>query len=441
MWGPERIKGITDRVLHLSPADQTEVIVFGQQHALTRFANSMVHQNVSQQDAGVRIRAVVGKRMGVATTNDLSQGALERAVARAVAAARLSPEHPHFVSLPGPRELASVEAWVPATAEQSPEERAEAVAVICRAARQKQLNAAGAFEVEAHEIGVANSLGVFAYHPLTVAQLRAVIMSDSGSGYHAQTSLDATQLDPQEVGRVAMDKALRSRDPQPVEPGRYDVVLEEPCVDELLTFLSYMGLGALAVQEKRSFLVGKLGEQIADARISLWDDGRDPTGFPLPFDFEGQPRQRVGLIERGVAQAPVYDSITAAREGKENTGHALPNPSTVGPMPLHLFLGPGEETKEELIGGVERGLLVTRFHYVNIVHPVKTILTGMTRDGTFLIEGGEVKGPVRSLRFTQSVLEALSRVDGLTRETRLEKGWYGGSRVPALRVRGFTFTS
>lgn len=441
MWGPEKIEEMVKDLLGRSTADQTEVVFLSRAQSLTRFANSMVHQNVSELDAGLRVRVVLGQKIGVASTNNLSSPALDEAVERALAVAKVSPENPDFRSLPEPQPVQSVEAWVPATADHNPEDRAAVVGVICRRARERQLNAAGAFEVNAAELAVGNSLGVFAYHPQTTSQLRAVVMADSGSGYHALTSLDATALDVEEVASVAIDKALRSRDPQPIEPGQYDVVLEEPCVDGMVTFLAYMGLGAQAIREKRSFMVGHFGQRLADPRISLWDDGLDPSGTPLPFDFEGQPKRRVDFFDQGVASAVVYDSLTAALEGVENTGHALPSPNTYGPLPLNLFMAGGDLSREELIGRVDRGLLVTRFHYVNIVHPLKTILTGMTRDGTFLIEKGEVKGPVRNLRFTQSVVEALSRVDGLSRETKLEKGWYGGSRVPALLVRGFTFTS
>ncbi len=183
-----------------------------------------------------------------------------------------------------------------------------------------------------------------------------------------------------------------------------------------------------------------VGQRLMGQAITIWDDGLDPSGLPMPFDYEGVPKRRVNLITDGVAKAVVYDSYTAAREGKESTGHALPAPNTFGPLPGNLFLKPGESTREAMLASVDRGLWVTRFHYVNPVHPLKTTLTGMTRDGTFWIEKGQIAWATKNLRFTQSALEALSRVSMISQQTKLSRGFLGGTRVPALRVDGFAFT-
>jgi predicted Zn-dependent protease len=265
-------------------------------------------------------------------------------------------------------------------------------------------------------------------------------MSDDSSGYADMTSLDVREIDAEHVGREAVDKALRSRNPQPLEPGEYAVILEEYAVATMLTYLSYLGFGALAVQEGRSFMAGKFGQRITGQTVSIWDDGLDATGLPIPFDFEGMPKKRVDLITDGVAKAVVYDSYTANKEGKESTGHALPAPNTYGPLPGNLFMKAGTDSKLQMLASIEHGLWVTRFHYVNPVHPLKAILTGMTRDGTFWIEKGEIKGATKNLRFTQSVLEALSAVTMISEETRLSRGFWGGIRAPALCIGRFTFT-
>ena len=210
---------------------------------------------------------------------------------------------------------------------------------------------------------------------------------------------------------------------------------------ELLSYLSYLGLGALSVQEGRSFMANKFGQRITGENISIWDEGLDRTGLPTPFDFEGVPKQRVDLITDGVAKAVVYDSYCAGKEGTESTGHALPAPNHYGPLPGNLFMKAGQHSLEQMPAKVERGVWITRFHYVNPVHPLKTILTGMTRDGTFLIEDGEIKEGVKNLRFTQNILEALSAVDMIGAETKLRPGFFGGNRVPALLIRRFSFTS
>jgi len=201
-----------------------------------------------------------------------------------------------------------------------------------------------------------------------------------------------------------------------------------------------MGFGALTYQEGTSFLRGKLGQPIVDERLSIWDDGRDPRGLPIGFDFEGVPKQRVDLVKDGVATGVVYDSATAAHDGRASTGHALPAPNTFGPFPSHLQIAPGETPKADLAGGIKRGLWVTRFHYVNVLKSDTATLTGLTRDGTFLIEDGEVGRPVKNLRFTQNVLEAWRGLGSLGAERALIDGWGSGVLVPAMWLEQFAFT-
>jgi PmbA protein len=442
MLGEEKIREITTKVLNLSQADQTEMLVFSDDSQLTRFANSYIHQNVAERDVQVRVRAVVGKRIGVASTNDLSSDSLEKVVETALAMARLQPENPDFISLPEPAPISEVRAFSEATAGFTPEARARAVGSICRQAVENDLVASGAFSTSVQEIAVANSLGVFAYFPTTMADLKTVIMGDGSSGYGASIAWDVEQMDAEAVGAEAVDKALRGRNPREIEPGRYTVILEEYATEDILEMLSYVGLGALAVQEGRSFMCDRFGEQIVGSAISLWDDGLDPRGLPLPFDFEGVPKERVSLIENGVAMNVVYDSYTAGKEGKASTGHGLPAPNTFGPIPVNMFMAPGQATIEEMITSTERGILVTRFWYTRPVHPKLAIITGMTRDGTFLIEKGEVAYPVKNLRFTQSYLDALSSVEMVGRTTKLVHSVFelNGNHVPALKLGEFEFT-
>ncbi|HUT16355.1 MAG TPA: TldD/PmbA family protein [Anaerolineae bacterium] len=441
MLGSDRIRQITQRVLAHSNGAQTEIVVLGEESALTRFANSRIHQNVAERNVQVRVRAVAGRRVGVAVINDLSDAALQQVAENALEIAALQPENPDFHSLPAPRPVSEVGSFVRATAECTPEQRAKAVSTICRLATENGLVASGAFTTQSSEIAVTNSLGTFAYAPATYSDLSTVIMSDDSSGYAGMTSTDVHDIDAERAGREAVDKALRSRNPQPVEPGEYTVILEEYAVAELLSYLSYLGLGALSVQEGRSFMANKFGQRITGENISIWDEGLDRTGLPTPFDFEGVPKQRVDLITDGVAKAVVYDSYCAGKEGTESTGHALPAPNHYGPLPGNLFMKAGQHSLEQMPAKVERGVWITRFHYVNPVHPLKTILTGMTRDGTFLIEDGEIKEGVKNLRFTQNILEALSAVDMIGAETKLRPGFFGGNRVPALLIRRFSFTS
>jgi predicted Zn-dependent protease len=354
--------------------------------------------------------------------------------------ARLQPENPVFPGLAPPRPVEPVHAFAEATAGCSPEQRARAVKIVCDLAVEQELAAAGAYSTAVREMAVANSLGLFAYDAGTRAHFTTVVMGDDSSGYAERAAVDTAAIDVEALAREAVDKAVRSRAPVAAPPGEYRVVLEPYAVEEMLTYLGYIGLGALAVQEGRSFLCGRFGEQLAAPSIDLWDDGRDPRGLPLAFDSEGTPKQRVTFFEGGIARDVVYDRQTAARDGRESTGHALPAPNTAGPLPTNLVLATGDASAEDLLRGVERGIWVTRFWYVNVVHPTHTVLTGMTRDGTFLIERGEIARPIRNLRFTTSVLDALASVEAIGREPLLIQSWLGGSLVPALRVGRFTFS-
>ncbi len=440
MIGEQKVRELTDDLLHYSRADQTEVVLVINESGLTRYANSAIHQNVLESNAEVRVRAVLGKKIGVATSNSLAPNDLHRLVDSAITVARRQPENPDFVSLPLPRPNQPLNGCDDRTANATPEDRARVVSTICALALDQQLSAAGALQTGSREYAVANSLGVFGYDTQSSASLRAVVMSDTGSGYAERNSVFFQALEPEEMAREAIDKALRSRNPVDLPAGEYVTLLEEYAVAEMLLYLAYVGLGALSVQEGRSFMNGKFGQQIADPRVAIWDDGWDPRGFPWSFDFEGVPKQRVEMISRGIANAVVYDSYTAQREGKESTGHALPAPNPYGPMPMNLFMGTGDATKAQMLASVDRGLWVTRFHYVNVVHPTQTILTGMTRDGTFLIENGEIVGPIKNLRFTQSVLETLSNVRMIGKEARFAHSDESAVVAPALLVDCFRFT-
>lgn len=440
MIGREEAQRLARTALEHSQADQTEVLLLGEDSGLTRFANSYIHQNVAESNLEVRVRVAHGKRLGVATTNDLSPAAVRRAVDEASRIAKLQPENPDFVSLPRPRPLPEVKAYAASTAEATPEQRAEVVRSLCDKAVANNLIASGAFSTATYEIGVFNSLGVSAYDLSTAADFSTVVMGEDSSGYAAQAAMDVRDIDGERLAHEAVEGALRSRRPAALEAGEYEVVLQPHAVLDLVDFVAGLGFSALAVQEGRSFVAGKLGQRVVGENVSLWDDGADPSGLPMPFDFEGVPKQRVDMIKNGVAQALVYDSYTAGKEGKESTGHGLPAPNTWGPLALNLFMQPGDATVEDMIRSTKRGLLVTRFHYTRPVHELLVIVTGMTRDGTWLIENGQIARPVRNLRFTQSYLDALSQVEAISAQTSLIKGDYGAFRVPAVKISRFSFT-
>jgi predicted Zn-dependent protease len=276
---------------------------------------------------------------------------------------------------------------------------------------------------------------------VTQAKLLTVMMDgNGGSGYAQAVGPDVRSIDPAAIGEEAADKATRSSEAVDLEPGEYPVILEEYAVATILEYLSWMGFSALAVEEGRSFM--EIGHQIMGPNVTIWDDGLDSAGLPTALDYEGVPKQRVDLISGGVARSVVHDTATAGRAGTTSTGHGLPAPNAIGPMAWNLFMAPGSSAKEVMVSGIERGVWVTRFHYVNIIHSRRGILTGMTKDGTFLIEDGRITRPIRNLRFTQSIPEAFSAIEAIGSETRMVAAEYSGinARVPALRIARFAFT-
>ena len=438
MLDREQLQALCALALAESKADQTEVVALSGETALTRYANNAIHQNVAEDNLSLSVRAVQGRRQGVASTNDPGPDALRHTVRQAVRLASLAPETPGFPGLPSAPPPAPGPEPSPATLTTTPEARAQAVAQVLEVAARDSLTAFGALSTEHSLLTVANSHGVLAQGEFTRASLSVVMQAEGSFGRAEAHSADVAALDAPALAQTAADKARGGRDPRALPPGRYTVVLEPLAVADLLMWLGFYGFNAQMYQEGRSFLSEKLGQAVADARINLWDDGLDPRGLPQPFDFEGVPKQRVPLIENGVAVGMVHDSRTAAAASPPgvSTGHALPAPNSWGPVPTNLFLAPGDSDPQDLLRSTDRGVLVTRFHYTNMVHPVQTVLTGMTRDGTFLLEGGEVVGGVKNLRFTQSLLETLAQVELIGNAgTQFEYAW-----VPALKVGGFNFT-
>jgi predicted Zn-dependent protease len=421
-------------------ATECEALVMAEDAALTRFANSQIHQNVAETNATVNLRFVVGKRVGVASSDRTDDEGLRRLAANAAAIARVVEELEDWAGLPEPTPIEDVPAaFASATAKASPEMRADGVRAVIGAADDAGVTAYGSFSTGTETTAVANSRGIRAGGTRTVAQLLTVSMGpDGGSGYAEQAAVDATTIDAAAIGREASDKARATANAVAIDAGDYPVVLEEYAVTDLLDMLGYLGFSALAVQEERSFV--EIGKRIGSDLVSIVDDGSDPAGLPMAFDYEGVAKQRVTLLEAGVCRAVVYDAQTAGRDGVTSTGHGLPAPNPYGPFPLNQVMAAGTASRDELIGGLDRGLLVTRFHYTNPVHPKLAIVTGMTRDGTFLVEGGRIVGPVRNLRFTQSYLDAMAGTVAVARERKTLKGFLGGVVVPAIRLEGWSFT-
>ncbi len=442
MIGEAKALEILKKLLTMVEVEQAEAVLLGRASGLTRFANSTIHQNVFERDTVILLRVAKGKKIGVARSNLTDTESLRQLARRAAQIADSQVPNPNFESFANSPRAPKVEAFYEETANCTPVRRAENVKMVIAEAEKLGFLAAGSHSTTADEIAYANSLGTSQYHRSTSAYMNTVVMSPTSSGYADFSSLNIADFDARKIGEKATKICADSQNPREIEEGRYDVVISPEAVDEIMNWLSYIGFGAESFQEGRSFMSGRLGERIMGENISIWDDGLDTKGIPMPFDFEGVPRQRISLIENGVAKNVVYNTITARKEGKQSTGHALPPGEEISALPINIFFGPGEHTIEEMIESLDRGLVVTRFHYINgLLDTRRALFTGMTRDGTFYVENGKVKYPVKNLRFTHSMLDAFSNVEMISKEAHLHlSNWYGANVVPALKIKDFNFS-
>jgi PmbA protein len=442
LLGEDRLLELAAAATSIDGVDLAEALVLRSAEGLTRFAGNRIHQATASEDLEIRVRVVVdGNRVGVASSHDVSTEGARDAAVRARAIATAMPPDPDFAGMPGPAAYPPAGLYDEATAAATPAERAALVAALVHQLPEG-VTAAGALATGETEIAIANSLGVSGSSATTAASLSVLADAGSGTGWAERVDPTLAGLPTELLGDRAAEKALAARDPRELEPGTYPVVLEPAATAVLIEFLAYLGFSAKAYDEGRSFLNGRLGTQVCSPLVTLYDDALAPDTIGARFDFEGVPKQRVALIDKGRAGTLLHDWRSAKRHGAAPTGHGLPQPSSEGAFPLHLGMVPGGAAREDLIAGIDRGLLVTRFHYTNVVHPMETSITGMTRDGTFLIEDGKVVGGVRNLRFTQSILGALDGVRAISRDTELiGEDSFGTTRAPALALAGFNFSS
>lgn len=441
-----RAREIFAQVLRASRAEETEAIVHATRSELTRFANNAIHQNVAEQQMALSVRTVLAGRTARASTNRLDPASIREVVERALELTRGQHPDPELLPMLGPQTYTPVRREAAATAAITPEQRAARVAEMVAIAQRERFTAAGVMANSQSAYAILNSRGLEAIYRETSAEFSVTMLAENSSGWAKGNAPDVAQLDPEAGARRAADKARLSAEPIELAPGRYTVVLEPAAVLDLLGFL-FWDFGALAVLDQRSCLTGRVGSELVGGNINVVDDVYHPLQSGAPFDGEGYPRQRVELIERGVVRNLVYSRPTAARMRREKpelaaqpTGHGFPLPNEYGEAPMNIVMAGGDTELDAMIAGVERGILVTRLWYIREVDPYRKILTGMTRDGTFLIEGGRLTHGVRNFRFNQSVIEMLQQVEAMSRPVRASGEESFDMVVPGMRVRDFNFT-
>jgi PmbA protein len=442
----ERALELADRALRAAQADEADAVAQVERSGFARFAASEVHQPTLIRDETVTLRVVRDGKVGCAVTNRTDDEGLRDAAARAAEAADSARPDPDYAGLQPPVEVPEVEGFDDETAALTPEAQAAAASAAIEAAPDYGLY--GYFTSGVTEIAVSSTTGHTVSQTVTDASVLAIAASQDESGYAEATSWKAGELDPAAVAREAAVKAARTTGAGELEAGTHSAVLEPYAFSELLWYFGFTSLGALPCLEGRSYLSGRLGDRLFHESFTLADDGLDPRGLPKAFDLEGAPKQRVTLVERGRAKDVVWDRRTAKRaeDGRSSTGHALSPPAQgFGPVPLNLSVAGGDATREELVERVGEGIYVTRLHYLGVVDPREGVITGMTRDGTFRIEGGRVTKPLVNLRFTTSFPKLVERLLGLGNDVELvnrsdfyDERYPFGTLVPSVATEAFT---
>jgi PmbA protein len=428
------------RVLERSKADATEAIVTSDHRSLTRFTHEFIHQNVDIENVAIRVRAIVDGRTGVASTNATTDSAIDAVVKRALDIAAFAP---HGLEPPVLAAGANVTppkgAYVDATAASSAAERAGVAAAIFEQAASNGCWCSGYVTTSTGGLTIATTAGAAASFDGTGCGANVKMTAGDSTGFAERYGTDARTLDGTALGARAARKAIASADPIAVDPGEWTVILEPAAFGELAHFLGEH-FSAQSYHEGSSFLSERLGETVMAPGVTIRDDYSHPLHPDAPFDYEGTPKQRLTLIDHGVARDVVTDSAWARKLGRPNSGHGLPAPNAQGPYPLDLVIEPGGDSLDELIAGTKRGLLITRLWYVRIVDQRQTILTGMTRDGTFLIEDGKLTRGVRNLRFNQSLVDALGACS-FSNEQQRTGGYSYALVTPAVKFDRFNFAS
>ena len=445
-----------DRIRKLSTADEVEVHFSGGKFALTRFANNTIHQNVAEENHVVSLRTVFSGRTARASTNRLDEESLRQVVKSSENLARVQHSDPDLLRVPDLQEATAGQLPCPArhfeqTMATTPELRADGVKKIVGVADRNKLTTAGVFSSAESFEGIFNSRGLSRWHAQTSAEVSITMLAEDSSGWQKANSPNVANLDPTQLAEVAAQKAVDSAHPREIPAGKRTVTLEPAAVLDIVGFM-FWDYSGMAILDQRSFLTGRIGKKLFGENVTIFDDVTHPLQAGSPFDGEGVLRQRVPLVESGIVRRVVYARATAARMKKsehrdnvgaiEATGHGLPLPNEMGEIPLNIVFAPAgnPQSLEQMISSTESGVLVTRLWYIREVEPFEKMMTGMTRDGTFIVENGRVTGGIRNFRFNESLIHMLSNVEAMSTPVRSCGEESFDMVVPAMKVRDFNFT-
>ena len=419
-----------------------EIIASGGKNELTRFAESYIHQNVAETNLNLTAKIVNENRIGSVHMNSIDESAISKNIEKAIEVTKITPKLDYHYRLLTPQSYKIKSKYSKDTANFTPLNRAQLVKQLIKKVNQRGYEAAGAFKTEESTLLVANSEGLFAFDRRTKVDFNCVIIRNNSTAHTSFIDSDVTNFNIEKVTDELLEAALRNVKQIEIDPGVYTVILSPEAVAEIINYAGYTAFNGKMIMEGKSFICHNQDKKIFPETITVSDDPFDELTMPLPFDLVGYPREKIYLIKDGVVKDGVYDHLTALKYNRKCTGNTLsPEHASFGALPFNLAMKEGSNSVEEIISSTKKGIYISRFHYVNILNPMSIQLTGMTRDGTFLIEDGKLGRAIKNMRFNTSVVDMLKAVDMISKERQTKEGFIGPTVAPYLRTNNFTFSS
>jgi len=435
-------KQLVEKVKNILKNYNFEIIAAEGISALTRFAESYIHQNVAETNLNLTVKVINKDRIGVVQMNGIDDHTLSKNIEKAIEVTKITPKLDYHYRLLAPQSYKIKSKYSKDTANFTPLNRAELVKQLIKEVNKKGYEAAGAFKTEESALLVANSEGVFAFDRGTKVDFNCVITRDNSTAHISFIDSDINNFNINKVTDELLETALKNVEQVEIDPGVYTVILSPEAVAEILNYAGYTAFNGKTIMEGKSFVCKNQDKKIFPENITVSDDPFNELTLPLPFDLVGYPREKICLIKDGVVKDGVYDHLTALKYNKKCTGNTLsPEDASFGALPFNLVMKEGINPIEEMILSTKKGIYISRFHYVNILNPMSVQLTGMTRDGTFLIEDGKLGRAIKNMRFNTSVVDMLKAVDMISKERQTKEGFVGPTVAPYLRTNNFTFSS
>jgi len=435
-------KELIDKIKSFIQDYNFEIIAIETKSELTRFAESYIHQNVAESNLDLTVKVINKDRIGVVEMNNIDDHTISKNIEKAIEIIKISPKLDYHYRLITPQLYRIKSKFSEQTANFTPINRAQLINQLIEEINRRGYEAAGAFKTEVSTLLVANSEGVFAFDRGTKVDFNCVITRDNSTAHTSFIDSDINNFNINKVTDELLETALKNVEQTEINLGVYTVILSPEAVSDILNYTGYTAFNGKMIMEGKSFVSHNRGKKIFPEAITVTDDPFDELTLPIPFDLVGYPREKIYLIKDGIVEDGVYDHLTALKYNRKCTGNTLPpEHASFGALPFNLVMKEGDNSFEEMVSSTKRGIYISRLHYVNILNPMSVQLTGMTRDGTFLIENGKMIRAIKNMRFNISVIDMLKAVDMISKERQTKSGFVGPTVAPYLRTNNFTFSS